>query len=345
MTLPDINKLSGQAADIYYMLSPKNLISSYKPVEIQTTKTSDNKYLPKSSLGLKLLSVYANYEKLFNFSKKLGVEKNIEWPLKVVVDATVGSEGFPVELGLQNTIYFSSYSGNRVPPYLNPGLIAQHEFLRLFSPKKEGMPFKFLTPSKDVVEVSQDKYNRLLFGVIQEGLASYFGYIFSGSEDFHEKSYPNINADKEVSRVFKTNMDMDWLGADGLAEFISRIENPTVFSKVSTTLDPEYLELASRLESIEQIPQALGRIFGSMVFDLSREMSPTEELKSEEVLIKNVISKIPGYINKMGKSPGSLEVSVVDFFKVVFSKEMKNPSFCERTQQMLKYESELISCE
>ena len=80
VTLPDINKLSGQAADIYYMLSPKNLISSYKPVEIQTTKTSDNKYLPKSSLGLKLLSVYANYEKLFNFSKKLGVEKILSGP-------------------------------------------------------------------------------------------------------------------------------------------------------------------------------------------------------------------------------------------------------------------------
>lgn len=229
-TLPNPYELSGGAAKVYYENGLTG--SGFDGSVAQPRYTSaDGVCVPMDTASSIAVSVYAQFEKLFQFEEKLGTANMLPWPRKVGIDTQLLT---PEGVGHNNAHYFSEgdatvvlpYSlGNSLPLGLNHGVIAhehfhghfQHEIMDKMNAVLEARPqgiinpidflFYSVKPTEQIDNVdyhSNRSMNNFVLRAWNEGLADLFGAIYTENPGFFVESLPMLGSARTLTEGLKT---------------------------------------------------------------------------------------------------------------------------------------------
>ncbi|HVK62291.1 MAG TPA: hypothetical protein VM432_12100 [Bdellovibrionales bacterium] len=178
-------------------------------------KRSDGVIVPADQDSLMATSVYAHFERLRELDQKLGIQ--LKWPAKIGIQAQI----FDGQRNIRdNALYDGRYDAllivpterARLPVALNGGVIAHEHFHGIFQAGiLSSLPREAIVPhgcnwaledaksldevvraieaqkSTDVIKgplVSPASYNAFLLRALNEGLADYWAWVYTGDADF-----------------------------------------------------------------------------------------------------------------------------------------------------------------
>lgn len=229
----DLTHLKGAAANI--LIEPhqvKNSLRGRAP-EIHYFRNSHGVIVATDSDSLQMLALYTQFEKLRVLDQTMGVESANKWPVKVAVNAVTkladgnNEENNAFYTGQFDAYLFAPYSQSQLPLAVNSGVIGHEHFHSLFQhlvidPLKEKYPdptqptahddkarLKAFglggiagddTGATDASDDSSDglKYNALLLRGLNEGLADVWGWIYSGDQDFVQRSLSGVGLSRSL---------------------------------------------------------------------------------------------------------------------------------------------------
>lgn len=180
---------------------------------LQYLLTAEDQLVPLDQFSTEVLSVYAHLTKLQKLERKLGFSKPNK-KMAVGVSVKYVDRGKPVTnnamyVGQYNALLIVPYSNGQLPISLNAGVIAHEYFHSMFyrevgtflkqdqntenftahaiSDFMEAFP-RLRTLNPISVSEENELYEKTLLRGLNEGLADYWGYLYSGDPRFIEKS-------------------------------------------------------------------------------------------------------------------------------------------------------------
>jgi hypothetical protein len=228
-TLSNPYELSGPAAKVYYENGLTGSGFDGHVAEPRLT-SADGVCVPMDTESSAAVTVYAQFEKLFEFEQKLGTADMLSWPRKVGVDVQMLT---PEGVGHNNAHYFSEGDSTVVLPYslgglplgLNHGVIAhehfhghfQREVMDKMNPVLEGRapiinPVDFLfysfgvkpTEQLDNADLRSNRgLNNFVLRAWNEGLADLFGAIYTENPGFFVESLPQLGSARTLTEDLK----------------------------------------------------------------------------------------------------------------------------------------------
>ncbi len=205
-------------------------------------RTESGSFVALDTTSIQVVTVYAHLERLRKLDVATGSAEFL--PLRQTVGINVGiinAEKQIVENNAQynpsvDSLLFVPYSESDLPIVFNAGVIAHEHFHSIFhkmvlsgfqtrkaylsesidepvkippltDPPKADPPQTIKDPP--IPTISVDQYNRFVLRGINEGLADYWGWLYSGDESFVGRSLPNAielrRLDKNIIQFF--NLD------------------------------------------------------------------------------------------------------------------------------------------
>lgn len=227
-TLSSLNDLKGAAAKFLLDANTSSGSLRGRSPHIRYMRDSNDVIVAQDDLSLQLLTLYAHIEKLKNLDDAVGAKGVLSYPRTVAVNARFRSSQGLME---NNAIYTGQYDALLVVPYTegdlplmaNAGVVAHEHFHALFQklvvePLKDKYPdFKHATVH--LVENSvfrnisremespkretslRDHYHAALMRGVNEGLADFWGWIYSGDDSFVGRSLPQEKINRELDIV------------------------------------------------------------------------------------------------------------------------------------------------
>ena len=220
-TLGNVHEVSGPAAIVYP--NPELVVGGYKgdPAKPHVVASNDV-WIPSDVQSTAALSIYYAYERLMLFENSVFPDSRISWPRKVGFDVTsIGG-------GSNNAFYAAEdndgdildvtailpYSGNGLAIAYNTGIIAHEHFhahfYRIFGEllgrssegksidlnphhleKAKGCGISSKLSKYDVEKKTahfQQAVNSMIFRGWNEGLADFYGALFTGANNFFDES-------------------------------------------------------------------------------------------------------------------------------------------------------------
>lgn len=224
-TLFNLENLRGSAAQFLMDPSASNGRLNGVAPTVRYIRNSEGVIVPKDSLSLQLLTVYAHIERLQDLDKNSGAGGILRYPRTVAVNAQYRGENGNLE---NNALYSGEFDALLMVPYTdqslpimaNGGIIAHEHFHALFyhlviaklgklypdfnpSPKQEPPGRAGLThmegrlenrgQGNNKVETKQElrrRYHSMVMRGLNEGLADVWGWVYSGDTNFVGRSLP-----------------------------------------------------------------------------------------------------------------------------------------------------------
>lgn len=242
----DLQQMAGQFARFF--LSPRIIDNHLDGPAPQTrfVRNQDGEYIPSNEMTQQLSAVYYHMQQLANIDKEMGVGEINHWPRDIGVAVRI--KGVPSNNafydGVTDSMLFVPYTKDEMPIAINGGILAHEHFHSLFfkivmpdSPYRGGVHDRsdFLKETGIVEELSQRKkldilpfdrdyvkvdkdslhfyYHLALMRGLNEGLADFWGWMYSGDPDFiaqslpSEKSRRSLRVDEEATVNFLSSME------------------------------------------------------------------------------------------------------------------------------------------
>ena len=213
-TLKSAYELKGSAAEIYYESRITDSGFEGKIARPRLTRAGGGVCVPMDTGSSMALTTYAHFEQLYKFDQQLGVDGQVSWPRKVGVEIHLRSPNGHTH---NNAHYFTKADAVAVIPYshdaltlaLNPGVLA-HEHFHAHFQSQVMRPLNFALEILTSVEhlfysgfgikpAVQDADNGNIDGIggvnkfivrsWNEGLADFYGSVFSKTRDFFSSSF------------------------------------------------------------------------------------------------------------------------------------------------------------
>ena len=166
-------------------------------------RTKDGVMVPSDYVSLMATSIQAHMERLHAMNLNVGVsDDQVHWPAKIGVEANVVSQGkrnvvrnnaiFEKRL---NALLMVPYSDSSLPIGLNAGILAHEHFHRIFQSLLLDRLTEVPLEEKDSIQI----YNDTLLRAMNEGFADFWGWVYTGDENFIAQSLPKENARRSLS--------------------------------------------------------------------------------------------------------------------------------------------------
>jgi hypothetical protein len=234
-TFDEPEHLSGSIATMYVSpgLDGTSLSQRGRPVG-RFIHTQNGDYAPSDPTSIEATTVYAHLERLHEMDVAVGSAAFLNWPAKVAVEVHI-SGGDPTAKE-NNAQYDGGLDALLIVPYLdevnlpiteNAGVIGHEHFHSIFyalvlkplvqekSLPPSNLSEKISEPSvrlrctvdsleqKDVHALKSTEYNDIYLRALNEGLADFWGWVYSGDTTFVGRSLPRDLA----SRSLKAHSD------------------------------------------------------------------------------------------------------------------------------------------
>lgn len=231
-TLSNPYELSGGAAKIYFEsgISEKGFEGA---VAQPRFTSSDGTCVPMDAQSSAAVTTYAHFEEIMKFEEKWGIAGLLTWPRKVGVDIHVTGENGTTH---NNAHYFSAGDSIAILPFvtsglaltLNPGVLAHEHFHAHFQrqvisevdarlngrvPGVDSIFYPGISLPKPTVEgVTLENFrtirglNAFVLRSWNEGLADFYGAIYSRNPNFFEGSLPHLNQLRGLNQDLTTIM-------------------------------------------------------------------------------------------------------------------------------------------
>ncbi|WP_413288944.1 hypothetical protein [Bdellovibrio sp. HCB337] len=178
-------------------------------------------YVPEDVMSQQLAVIYAHFQRLAALDNELGAEGVNTWPRDVGVGVRYKSEGNRYETnnafydGSTDSMLVVPYTQNNLPIAVNAGILAHEHFHSLYFKLVEKHVFKAQQAlhgkslREEVLNIVEDKnieiskplpedndsftteYHALFSRGINEGLADFWAWIYTGDPDFLQHSLPS----------------------------------------------------------------------------------------------------------------------------------------------------------
>ncbi len=204
-TLASPYEAKGAAAEVHFqgVLGDKGFTGAVARTHL--TKAG-HVYVPLDAESGLVLSVYAQFERLYQYELALGTANQLSWPRQVGVEFVLNvSEGD----AHNNAHYFQNadaigllpYSLDRVPFALNHGIVAHEHFHAHFQHEVLNPLESFETKrTPDNLDPhSARQLNNIVLRAWNEGLADLFAAIYVGRADFFSNSVPQLARARSLS--------------------------------------------------------------------------------------------------------------------------------------------------
>ncbi|MFM6930023.1 MAG: hypothetical protein ACKOX6_16245 [Bdellovibrio sp.] len=233
LDLNNLREVSGRF--VRFFMSPR-IISDHlngSAPQGRFIKNVDGKYVPANDLSQQLVTVYAHMQKLAQLDDELGAAGINHWPrdIGVAVKVVGGMANNAFYDGKTDAMLFVPYTNANLPIAANGGILAHEHFHSLFYKivvKNKGLAAEasihdrtqFLkslnaqeddadnqririvtedVPSPEVEESKVRSYYMTTFvRGLNEGLADFWGWMYSGDPDFIANSLPNEKINRSL---------------------------------------------------------------------------------------------------------------------------------------------------
>ncbi len=199
--MEDLKRVSGGIATFYY--APKidgSTVIGELP-HARFIKTFDDVFVPVDSQSADMAAIYYHLQNLTALDASLGLARFNEGPRKVALstrilksDEWVRNNSFYDQNS--DAIIFVDFQSQALPLTLNPGVVAHEHFHSLFSKLvvlpliKSGEISESLKAFSATNKLRRDYEDFVLFKSLNEGLADYWGWVYSRDEKFVSASIP-----------------------------------------------------------------------------------------------------------------------------------------------------------
>ncbi len=169
-------------------------IESSKPVG-RFARTREGVMVPADYVSLLATSIHAHMERLREINLAVGLsDQQVDWPAVIGVEANVVNKQkkntvrnnalFERRL---NALLLVPYSDSELPIGVNAGILAHEHFHRIF----HALVLSRLKPVEKTAEPSSPQiYNETLLRAMNEGFADFWGWVYTGDDEFIAHSLP-----------------------------------------------------------------------------------------------------------------------------------------------------------
>ncbi|WII73110.1 hypothetical protein QJS83_04390 [Bdellovibrio sp. 22V] len=237
--LKDLQTMAGEFARFFIAPKIVNKRLHGEAPHTRFIRNSDGNYIPANELTQQMVTVYAHMQKLAELDTELGAEGVNTWPRDIGVAVRVkGRNGANNAYydGETDSMLFVPYNQQNLPIAINAGILAHEHFHSLFFKLvMKDLPFKGNAHNrKDFFEEVQEDdfmirerrilpiikgakeidptimhfyYHVALSRGLNEGLADFWGWMYTGDPDFiaqslpSEKSLRSLHVDGDVNEL------------------------------------------------------------------------------------------------------------------------------------------------
>lgn len=227
LSVDNLVELKGWAAN--FLLAPALVdgqLVGQKP-KIRTIRNSDGVYVATDELSLELLTIYYHMEQLGMMDELVGAKNVNHWPRTVAVNVNYLEdnhkklENNALYSGELDSMIFVPYSRTQLPILVNAGIIGHEHFHSLFhklvvEPLGSKFPQsatlhdeKKMTQALGIIDSpnlkieekilsEQAYYHTYFFRGLNEGLADFWGWLYSKDNNFVGQSIVEFRSDRTL---------------------------------------------------------------------------------------------------------------------------------------------------
>ena len=221
--ITSLKNVSGSYVQFYY--TPGSSAGSLTGVAPQAKfiRTNDNVYVPSDSLTQQMFSLYYHVQKLNDFNAEISPELKQTRPFQIGLNTQVEGNA---STGKNNAFYDGGSNALLVVPYtlenipisVNSGIIAHEFFHSIFFKQvlanfgiQQDALLKSAPNKNEALKVFY--FNQTYIRGLNEGLADYWGWLYTDNSDFISASLPKFGHDRKIelteSLIGKTETDSD----------------------------------------------------------------------------------------------------------------------------------------
>ncbi|WP_413943396.1 hypothetical protein [Bdellovibrio sp. HCB-162] len=238
--IEDLQTVAGRF--VKFFLSPRivnNRLDGHAP-NARFIKNKNGEYIPANEITQQLVTVYAHMQKLAELDEELGAGGVNKWPrdIGVAVKVKGGVRNNAFYDGVTDSMLFVPYTQNGLPIAINGGILAHEHFHSLFYklvlPES---PYKGSVHNRDeflkITDVNEDLSTRQRLDILpiarpghemdedtlhfyyhvamtrglNEGLADFWGWMYTGNPDFIAQSLPSEKSTRSLKVADETSVN------------------------------------------------------------------------------------------------------------------------------------------
>lgn len=348
----DTETFQGKYARFY--LSPRivdNKLEGAQP-KSRFIENRQGEFIPGNEMTQQMVTIYAHMQRLAYLDKEFGVGDVNQWPRAVGIAVNIrgGSHNNAFYDGATDSMLFVPYNQKSLPIAVNGGILAHEHFHSLFyklvmkdSPYKGNVHSveveKILKPEvktrdRQTLQINSKRqayqleeinyyYYYTLSRAMNEGMADFWGWMYTGDPDFIAQSLPKEKGNRSLKSGFASHLLTVPTSEEiknSLLGFYITGENKvfkdyavgyayqlaTRFSRVLKTFTDIYAESRNldNQKARQEVARAIVKVFPSLKkafeLDVSTELySPLETLVDLAVQIENLQAEECAYIAKV----------------------------------------------
>jgi hypothetical protein len=324
--ISDIQTLAGKYVQFKFSPRIENGKLEGGSPKTRFVKNTKGEYAPADELTQQMVSIYAHLQNLAKLDDELGATGVNTWPRDVGV-------GVRVSGGLKNNAFYDGNSDAMLSvPYdksglaiaINGGILAHEHFHSLFY--KLAVRENFLktsihdeqsliqiekdlqlTPGNHADEISAESlrnlYNIVLVRGLNEGLADYWGWMYSGDTDFISQSLPKEGAGRSL-KVTNHNQE-------------NTLPNQQIIEHALSVLYS-----TGNQESMREYTVGYAYTVGTKISRVLKKMAEiygherqVDEQQSRKEIAKIIIKTLPVIKDEFSKKTGAVAFTSVDYLK------------------------------
>ena len=239
--ITSLKNVSGSYAQFYY--TPGSSPGSLTGVAPQAKfiRTQDDIYVPSDSITQQMFSLYYHVQKLNDFNAEISPELKQNRPFQIGLhtqvegNASTGKNNAFFD-GESNALLIVPYTLENIPISVNSGIIA-HEFfhsiffkqvLSSFGAQQDAL-LKSASNKDEALEVFY--FNQTYIRGLNEGLADYWGWIYTDNSDYISISLPKFGDDRKIDLADNLigNIETDTDIEDQVSEARELSKKPTEY--------------------------------------------------------------------------------------------------------------------
>lgn len=328
ISVDDIKTLSGWAAK--FLISPtlsNGQLIGMQP-QINTIRTGSGDYVATDSFSLQLLTLYYHTERLMLLDDQMGVPLSEQKPRAIAVKVKMIGEDGQIDVdnarynGKLDALLFAPYEREDLPLAVNAGVIAHEHFHSIFYKliiKEMGKSYpgpdaglhenenemeRHFGLTKTISKVDEGGlseralYHSVLLRGLNEGLADFWGWLYTGDTTFVKRSLPQVEeartlnqGDLKLKKTSELKMETQIFHSWGNANALSY----ELGSQYARILYASLQEHAGDEVQFKKLKLSLGQKIIRTLQSMSRSlmtMSDSEVLETDQFL-KQLQTEIP----------------------------------------------------
>ncbi|MFZ4403483.1 MAG: hypothetical protein ACOYOK_05215 [Pseudobdellovibrionaceae bacterium] len=276
--------------------------------------SGDGVWIPGDTLSMQLAVLYAHMQNFALLDVKVGAAEVNPWPRDIAVSVQLdqASENNAFYDADLDAMLFVSYTQEGMPLSINAGVLAHEHFHSLFSK----IVLKKL--NKDQAKISD--YKKVLLRGLNEGLADYWGWMYTGDLDFISRSL----SEEKSARSLRTSSS----SPIGILSSASKINQAVELVKDEKNKEKYLLHYA----------YSLGNQYAKLTRLLTEQVSVSQKINLQQaalIVARAIVASLPDFKTQWLALSKDQDLSPQNFFLLLANHIEKNSSHCEFFMKVL----------